>query len=550
MPFTHLAHRAIRPISDVAKPDYYRMNPKIPDIANIQGDAVFIFPKRAEEFIFFRIADKVKFKEDLKNFDPTSALDVLRNLKAIEKYKANKSDSTLYTKADTIEQRQIAFSKSGLDELGVRTTSTGDKRFEKTGMRADKDYLGDQSRWDSMFDQLNHLHGVIMLAAHDLDKCTRAKDRTINHFGSSIEIVGIIDGTAREKPLDKHEHFGYLDGVSQPAMREVIDPHPGQIQVDPGVIIMGYPGDPVPNRPNWTKDGTMLVFRKLEQDVIGFERYVAKNGPRWKEFVPKDYTGRDLNKKEAEDLFSARFFGRWKSGAPLPRCPVFDDTKMAGDPKENNNFDYTVPGQTAPSDLHCPFTAHIRKTAPRNLMPYIDKKYLESGSIVRAGIPYGPEVTEEERESYDPSDRYYRSPRGLLFVCYASSLDEGFVRQSVQYGNNDFFPVTSLMPKVHGQDPIIGGPPARDSDQAPREVKVVDGYHAKFHDDTHVNLRLVDADGSKVEVSGLAKVTQSGAQPPPGADNPFWVTSRGGEYFFVPSISTLRAWAIGEVSTE
>jgi len=65
---------------------------------------------------------------------------------------------------------------------------------------------------------------------------------------------------------------------------------------------------------------------------------------------------------------------------------------MADDPCERNKFDYTVPGVSEPTDRCCPFTAHTRKTAPRNLDPYLSKKFLEAGSIVRAGISYGPEV--------------------------------------------------------------------------------------------------------------------------------------------------------------
>jgi hypothetical protein len=106
----------------------------------------------------------------------------------------------------------------------------------------------------------------------------------------------------------------------QRTVRGLVVPRPGQIQVDPGVIIMGYPGDPVRDdptakvkRPAWTKDGTMLVFRKLEQSVIPFEQYVQQNGPRWREFIPGGNIIPALNKEEAEDLFAARLIGRWKS---------------------------------------------------------------------------------------------------------------------------------------------------------------------------------------------------------------------------------------------
>jgi hypothetical protein len=85
---------------------------------------------------------------------------------------------------------------------------------------------------------------------------------------------------------------------------------------------MGYQGDPVVDNPNstfkrpaWTKDGTILVFRKLEQSVIPFEDFVAKNGRRWREFVPGGESGvvPPLTDKEGAGLFGARFIGRWKS---------------------------------------------------------------------------------------------------------------------------------------------------------------------------------------------------------------------------------------------
>lgn len=70
---------------------------------------------------------------------------------------------------------------------------------------------------------------------------------------------------------------------------------------------------------------------------------------------------------------------------------------MALDPERNNDFDYAVldhpkVSPDEPSDFYCPFTAHTRKTAPRNLDPYIDRRFLESSVIMRGGLPYGPEV--------------------------------------------------------------------------------------------------------------------------------------------------------------
>lgn len=77
---------------------------------------------------------------------------------------------------------------------------------------------------------------------------------------------------------------------------------------------MGHPGDPVLlKRPSWTKDGTMLVFRQLSQDVVGFENYVADKGKDWKSFVPGGPDGDHPPDIDGPGLYGARLIGRWKS---------------------------------------------------------------------------------------------------------------------------------------------------------------------------------------------------------------------------------------------
>jgi hypothetical protein len=59
------------------------------------------------------------------------------------------------------------------------------------------------------------------------------------------------------------------------------------------------------------------------------------------------------------------------------------------------------------------------------------------------------EVTEDEKKDGKSSEEE-RLSRGLLFVSYQSDLNSGFVRQTVGYANNDFFPTVSLIPTQHG----------------------------------------------------------------------------------------------------
>ncbi|KAJ6470967.1 hypothetical protein C8R45DRAFT_836782 [Mycena sanguinolenta] len=525
---------------------------ELPDLDDVQGDVVYQFPKRAENFIFFRISsDVASFRTALRSFRPSSSKDT-----GCFVYKI--AEQRISGRPETMEKvgYQIAFTRMGMNYLGVRD-ATGDARFDRRAMRDDKDLFGDQEQWDVEFDKKNPdpingsagedagaLHGVISIAASgkrfDFDQFVKASDATISQFGASIQVISTLEGRARPNETAGHEHFGYKDGTSQPALRHLLSAKPGQIEVNPGVIIMGYKGDPVfdnPDlaaRPNWTKGGTIMVFRKLEQDVGGFNEYLKKNGRRWREFAPPGCP--ELSDEEGAELWGARLVGRWKSGAPLALSPFRDDPQLAADPNRHNDFDYRVRDvDISPrdhTDRFCPFSAHIRKTVPRDLDPYVQRSFLESSMIIRVGIPYGPEFKQ------DP-----RAQRGLLFVCYQSDLDQGFVRQTKAFATNDYFPTTSLFPTHHGQDPLIGSLPSNKSSAAVNEVTFVRAPRVAPKSGDKVNL-VMNLNNDRIEVSGFAKVRNRTTADPPGVPQDFFVTSHGGEYFFVPPISTVKAWAV------
>lgn len=95
--------------------------------------------------------------------------------------------------------------------------------------------------------------------------------------------------------------------------RSICEPKPGQRLVKPGVIIMGYPGDPLCGaRPAFTKDGSFMVFRKLEQNPMYLDHYTELN---WKSIpaAPDPDQQVSLNEEQRKALFGARLFGRFKS---------------------------------------------------------------------------------------------------------------------------------------------------------------------------------------------------------------------------------------------
>lgn len=106
--------------------------------------------------------------------------------------------------------------------------------------------------------------------------------------------------------------FGFLDGISQPAIRGVdATAHPGQKFVNQGVTLLGREGDdlvvrgksPVPiQRPSWALDGSFLAFRYLFQLVPEFHTFLKRN--------PIPGLAPDLG----SDLLGARLVGRWMSG--------------------------------------------------------------------------------------------------------------------------------------------------------------------------------------------------------------------------------------------
>jgi len=89
------------------------------------------------------------------------------------------------------------------------------------------------------------------------------------------------------------------------------EPASMQPECDPGVVIFGHKGDPkLKIRPDWTKNGSILAFRKLKQYVPEFDKFVSDH-PADPTTLPANW--QNLSKEELADLTGARLFGRWKS---------------------------------------------------------------------------------------------------------------------------------------------------------------------------------------------------------------------------------------------
>jgi Dyp-type peroxidase family len=362
-----------------------------------------------------------------------------------------------------------------------------------------------------------------------------------------VRIIHKQHGAVLPPPLTGHEHFGFLDGVSQPGIRgrvseeewDVLTPRqnpddpeqgkPGQDLLWPGEFVFGYPGqDPNateedggihkkgpnslfpkgpdnPVAPKWAQDGAYLVFRRLRQDVPGFRGFVCEEAGNLGIANP--------------DLLGAKLVGRWKSGAPIMRTPDQDDPELAGNDCANNDFEFASDQEEAPEaaaprgpadclcerlpevepddeGLKCPFAGHIRKAYPRNDQPPGEVE-TQTHRLLRRGIPFGPPFP------IDPPPHHMDSgDRGLLFLAYQTSIEEQFeFVQKVWCNNPDF------KDRDAGHDLIIGQNP--------------DG-------DRFFTLNL----------EGDRKTLRTDKQ---------WVIPTGGGYFFAPSIYALELLASGKL---
>jgi Dyp-type peroxidase family len=207
--------------------------------------------------------------------------------------------------------------------------------------------------------------------------------------------VSTVSIPSEHQPKHTGTDFGFLDGISQPAISGwTINVLPGQAVVPNGVILTGRLGD-LNLRPTWALDGTFMAFRYLQQHVPEFNKYLLDNSIQ--------NTVGNLTVQGGADFLGARMFGRWKSGAPLDITPEGDDPALGADPERNNNFNY---GDTLLDETRCPFSSHIRKTNPRLDFPLLSVV----NHAIRASTPYGPEVLSSEASSNTTSQ-----DRGLLF---------------------------------------------------------------------------------------------------------------------------------------
>lgn len=452
----------------------------------------------------------------------------------------------------------IAFTYQGLKDLDLPTSSLiGFSPEFVGGMKERKDMLGDNGtsspeHWDPIWqsnrvERHKDVHIFVQLNARLpalLEKSyawlkgvvEEYKDGVVilsGHVGDDGAILDYQDAKIimdNGKPTAK-EHFGYVDGISDPSF-EGRPEEPFRVKgrgkqmedgtwspLATGEFLLGHVDEakeypPAPNPLLLSRNGTYMVYRKLHENVATFEAYLEEHGNK--------YPG-------GKELLAAKFVGRWRdNGAPLTKAPdavskaAFDAQLAAADAKGDvQGRDELLSDFTYDDDMSgakCPFSAHIRRINPRASLQMIHDAGDVPGSLkvsvhafdtpgalsnrrrlLRRGLPYG-DVKDRTRDEGN---------HGVIIMVMNADINRQFEfvqQQWVNYGN-DFM--------------------------AANDMDIILGNHSADEKFSSKAVIQVDPNSDQAPYF-LSKI-------------PRLVETRGGDYFFVPSMTALRMIAKGVV---
>jgi Dyp-type peroxidase family len=403
---------------------------------------------------------KAKARTFLQSFPVTSAWQQLDETK---QFKATRAPGGVV---------RLAFlSQAGLAAFGQALKFKSFGLFAG-GMAADKAVLdfGSTASWQPELKQ--PVHVMLLVAYHDESDLARVVAKLVSDLeepASGFNVVFVQQGRAYKNGDGMGiEHFGYVDGRSQPLMlKSEINAEPHTVYDPTAHLDQFLISDPL----SADGHGSFFVFRKLEQNVAGFKNAEQDLA------TTMNLVGTDRERAGAQVV------GRFEDGTPVTLHNAEKGLPVL------NDFDYTGDASTK-----CPFHGHIRKSNPRGSSPgglAVDK----SVQMARRGITYGQRLQDPDSKEFvdKPNDGV-----GLLFMSYQASIEKQFHFMQTNWVNSEDFPKPGV-----GIDPVIG-------------------------------------QGASTLAQTWPPTYGSTAGAVPSLFKGF-VALKGGEYFFAPSISGLKA---------
>lgn len=324
------------------------------------------------------------------------------------------------------------------------------------------------------------------------------------------------------------EHFGYTDAISDPVFEGQYPKGQAETRaigsgatdgagtwrpLAAGEFLLGWPDEaqeiPGAAMPlDFSRNGTFFAYRKIHQDVAAFNAWIdataAKLQQAW-----------SLASFEiARETLMAKIAGRWSDGVPLDVAATYEEWVAFNERfppadahvvREDNgrqkalvDFGY----RTDPDGIKCPMGAHIRRVNTRDMLDprgtsknpkaWMGSALNNRRRMLRRGLPYG--------HSSNTNGEH-----GIVMLAVCASLQRQFEfvqQQWINYG----------LDANSGNDtcPIVGNHGADEKFVIPADPK---GELPTFI------------------ATGLAQFVQT----------------RGGDYFFIPSMTALRMIGMGVV---
>jgi Dyp-type peroxidase family len=396
----------------------------------------------------------------------------------------------------------IAFTHAGLArlELPAATLLTFPVEFQQ-GMKERAVILGDTGvnspdHWDEVWRQ-ERVHawiGIHGLTPEALDSRCLSLLELMNDTGGAI-VLDTQDAAAAFNHGNQttREHFGFIDGFGNPEYVGVErSSQPGQGKLMPdgtwmplatGELLLGY-ADEAGELPQ-----APVPHLLASNGTFMVYRKLHQNLATFRNYLDQQaalYGG-------GKEKLAAKFIGRWRDGTPLELSPDRPDPSIVQDPGRSTNFTY---GDDA-AGTRCPVGAHIRRVHPRDAFGF-NGRLIDRRRITRRGLPYGRFAAEGEPVS--DSDE-----RGIIFMALNANFARQFEfvqQQWVQYGNDARL--------GNDKDMLMGQ----------------HGGHGRY---------AIQGDTSSTNPPFLC------------TNLPDFVALRGGDYFFIPSITALGMIAMGLV---
>jgi Dyp-type peroxidase family len=479
-------------------------------------------------FICFKEKHEAKARTWLREFTKAYVTCFQKQLKERELFKRNETIGGLFA--------SVFLTKEGYKYLGFEDVN---ERFEDEGFQlgmkgrvnhsdVSKNVNNDPpvNEWEKGFREA--IHAMILLADDDLTRLGETATKLLKgesdtkmskNLKEISEIRSIEYGhVIRNANDDGIEHFGYVDGISQPLfLKDEVDNYMkfhninlnnkstgNKLNFDPradaDLVLIPDPYAPdASDKENTQSFGSYFVFRKLEQNVKGFKLKEKAIGI---ELFPDEDGATAQEKQEIDEkreLAGAYLVGRFEDGSPV----VINDGDGLIGSGNFNNFNYNYK-ETDPSGGRCPHFAHIRKTNTRQQTDPANKS--NSHVMARRGIPFGHRAIDTAL-GIDPSP--HQMPEdgvGLLFMSYQKSIEKQFEFIQQNMANDPNSPAGIKT----GIDPIIGQSANKDD---------------KNNEDRNYAF-------PKEYNTPDAGVTSQGFEQ--------FVHMKGGEYFFAPSMEFLN----------